>query len=32
MGFRSTELFCENIKHLLAGEPLVNLIDRAKGY
>ena len=29
---RLTDFFCQNLKRYLAGEPLVNLIDQAKGY
>ena len=27
-----TTLFCENLRRFLANEPLLNLLDRAKGY
>ncbi len=29
---RLTELFCENLKRYLAGQPLLNVIDKVKGY
>jgi phosphoglycerate dehydrogenase-like enzyme len=29
---RSVELFCENLRHFAAGEPLVNVVDPAVGY
>ena len=29
---RNTELLCENLRRFLAGEPLVCLIDKTKGY
>ena len=29
---RCTELFAENLKRFLAGTPLLNLVDRARGY
>ena len=29
---RCTELFAENLKRFLAGAPLLNLVDRARGY
>jgi phosphoglycerate dehydrogenase-like enzyme len=29
---RSVELFCENLRHYAAGEPLVNVVDPAVGY
>jgi len=29
---RRTELFCENLRRYLAGEPLLNLVDREAGY
>ncbi len=29
---RCTELFAENLRRYLAGTPLLNLVDRAKGY
>ncbi len=29
---RSVELFCDNLRHYAAGEPLVNVIDPAIGY
>ena len=27
-----TELFAENLRRYLAGTPLLNLVDRARGY
>ena len=29
---RVTELFCENLGRYLSGEPLINLVDKQKGY
>jgi phosphoglycerate dehydrogenase-like enzyme len=29
---RCTDLFAENLRRYLAGEPLLNLVDRARGY
>ena len=29
---RIVELFCENLRRLLAGQPLLSLIDKRKGY
>lgn len=29
---RSADLFAENLRRYLAGEPLLNLVDKAKGY
>ena len=29
---RCAELFAENLKRYLSGAPLLNLVDRAKGY
>ena len=29
---RCTELFAENLRRVLAGAPLLNLVDRARGY
>lgn len=29
---RRTEIFCENLKRYLAGQPLLNLVDRQAGY
>jgi phosphoglycerate dehydrogenase-like enzyme len=29
---RSVELFCDNLRHFAAGEPLVNVVDPAQGY
>ena len=29
---RCAELFAENLRRFVGGEPLVNLVDRAKGY
>ena len=29
---RAMEVFCENLKRYLAGQPLINVIDRTKGY
>lgn len=29
---RGVALFCDNLRRYLAGEPLLNLLDRAKGY
>ncbi len=29
---RSVELFCENLRHFAAGEPLVNVVDPTAGY
>jgi phosphoglycerate dehydrogenase-like enzyme len=29
---KCTDLFAENLKRYLAGQPLLNLVDRAKGY
>jgi phosphoglycerate dehydrogenase-like enzyme len=29
---RSVELFCENLRHFAAGEPLVNVVDPSAGY
>lgn len=29
---RCTEIFCDNLRRLLAGEPLRNLVDRQAGY
>jgi len=29
---RATELFCENLRHYLSGENLLNVIDKKKGY
>ncbi len=31
-GGRTAELFCDNLKRYLGGKPLVNLVDRARGY
>ena len=27
-----TDLFCENLRRFLAGKPLLNLVDKTKGY
>jgi phosphoglycerate dehydrogenase-like enzyme len=29
---RATDLFAENLRRYLAGEPLLNLVDREAGY
>lgn len=29
---RAVRIFCDNLRHYLAGEPLMNLADRARGY
>jgi phosphoglycerate dehydrogenase-like enzyme len=29
---RALELFAENLRRYLAGEPLLNLVDKAAGY
>ncbi|MBC8229329.1 D-2-hydroxyacid dehydrogenase [bacterium] len=29
---RTVDLFCENLKRLIAGEPLMSVIDKQKGY
>jgi phosphoglycerate dehydrogenase-like enzyme len=29
---RATDLFCENLKRYTAGKPLLNVVDRKKGY
>jgi glyoxylate/hydroxypyruvate reductase len=29
---RGTELFCENLRRYLTGQPLVNVIDWQRGY
>ena len=29
---RVFELFCENLKHFIAGEPLINVVDKTRGY
>jgi phosphoglycerate dehydrogenase-like enzyme len=29
---RAMEVFCENLRRYLAGQPLLNVIDRARGY
>ena len=29
---RSVELFCDNLRHFAAGEPLVNVVDPNAGY
>jgi phosphoglycerate dehydrogenase-like enzyme len=29
---RVVELFCENLRRYLAGEPLQNVVDREAGY
>jgi phosphoglycerate dehydrogenase-like enzyme len=29
---RASDLFAENLRHYLAGEPLVNLVERERGY
>jgi len=29
---RLTALFCDNLGRYLAGEPLLNLVDKQKGY
>ena len=29
---RTTELFCQNLRRFLAGEPLLAVIDKEKGY
>ena len=29
---RATEIFCENLKRYIAGEPFLHEVDRAKGY
>ena len=29
---RCTDLFAENLKRFLAGAPLLNLVDRTRGY
>ncbi|MCZ6679996.1 MAG: D-2-hydroxyacid dehydrogenase [Candidatus Poribacteria bacterium] len=29
---RVFELFCENLKRFVAGEPLINLVDKTRGY
>ncbi|PYV09022.1 MAG: D-2-hydroxyacid dehydrogenase, partial [Acidobacteria bacterium] len=29
---RATELFCENLRRYLAGEPLLNVVSRDNGY
>ena len=31
-GSRVTQLFCDNLQRYLEGKPLVNLVDRARGY
>ena len=31
-GGRTAELFCDNLLRYMEGKPLVNLVDRAKGY
>ncbi len=31
-GGRAAELFCDNLRRYLEGKPLVNLVDRARGY
>ena len=32
IGRRSAELFCENIRRFLAGEELLNIVDKKEGY
>ncbi|MGE2832626.1 D-2-hydroxyacid dehydrogenase [Mycobacterium sp. SMC-4] len=32
LGDRQVELFCRNLKHLIHGEPLVNVVDTTLGY
>ena len=27
-----TKLFCENLRRFLAGKPLLNLVDKTRGY
>jgi phosphoglycerate dehydrogenase-like enzyme len=29
---RATDIFAENLRRYLAGEPLLNLVDRQEGY
>jgi phosphoglycerate dehydrogenase-like enzyme len=29
---RATAIFCDNLKRYLAGQPLVNVVDKARGY
>jgi phosphoglycerate dehydrogenase-like enzyme len=29
---RATEIFCENLRRYLAGEPFLHEVDREKGY
>ena len=29
---RMVDLFCENLERLIAGEPMVSVIDKRKGY
>ncbi|MDP9482707.1 MAG: D-2-hydroxyacid dehydrogenase, partial [Chloroflexota bacterium] len=29
---RSVELFCDNLRHYAAGEPLLNVVDPSVGY
>jgi hypothetical protein len=29
---RATALFAQNLRRYLAGEPLLNLVDKARGY
>ena len=29
---RSIELFCDNLRRYIAGEPLLNVVDTSKGY
>ena len=31
-GVRRTELYKENIRRFVAGEPLLNVVDKQKGY
>ncbi len=31
-GFRTAQLFCDNLRRYLDGKPLLNVVDRARGY
>lgn len=31
-GYRTMQLFCDNLKRYLDGKPLANVVDRARGY